>query len=36
MIGAVLGVMDRPGSIDRAIRAMRYVEDGLPLGHARP
>lgn len=36
MIGAVIGVMDQPGGFDRAIRAMRYVEDGLPLGHAQP
>ncbi|TSE02050.1 TetR family transcriptional regulator [Skermania sp. ID1734] len=37
MIGAVLGVMDTaPGDMQRAMRAMRYVEEGLPLGQAVP
>ena len=35
MIGAVLAVaVTDPGNLQEAMRAMRYVEDGLPLGHA--
>lgn len=37
MIGAVLGVIDkRPGDLMKAMQAIRYVEDGLPLGHVQP
>lgn len=37
MIGAVLGVIDKqPGDLMKAMAAIRYVEDGLPLGHVQP
>lgn len=35
IIGAIIGAaVNNPGNLELAMRAMGYVEDGLPLGHA--
>ncbi|HEY5857348.1 MAG TPA: TetR family transcriptional regulator [Aldersonia sp.] len=35
IIGAIIGAaVTNPGNLELAMRAMGYVEDGLPLGHA--
>jgi hypothetical protein len=36
LIGAVMGAMDTaPGDLGMATRAMKFVEDGMPLGGRR-